>query len=105
MDGNRLGKLDGVRVQCVACLPDGRTILAADTHKRVRAYVFDELQDSVPMYVTVYGNCFLSVSICVNYLLLLLLLLCAGIHAKGASERLLCQRDGLGWFERELVQR
>ena len=38
-------------------------------------------------------------------LLLLLLLLCAGIHAKGASERLLCQRDGLGWFKRELVQR
>jgi len=23
------------------------------------------------------------------------------IHAKGASERLLCQRDRLGWFERE----
>jgi len=35
----------------------------------------------------------------------LLLLLCAGIRAKGASERLLCQRDGLGWFERELAQR
>jgi len=33
------------------------------------------------------------------------LLLCTGIHAKEASERLLCQRDGLGWFEREMVQR
>jgi len=39
-----------------------------------------------------------------NYLLLWLLL-CTGIHAKGASERLLCQREGLGWFERQLVQR
>ena len=37
--------------------------------------------------------------------LVLLLLLFAGIHAKKASQRLLCQRDGLGWFERELVQR
>ena len=55
MDGNRLGKLDGVRVQCVACLPDNKTVLAADTHKRVRAYVFDELQDSVPMLVV--GRC------------------------------------------------
>ena len=34
-----------------------------------------------------------------------LLLLCTGIHAKGASEKLLCQRDGLARFERELVQR
>ena len=51
LDGNRLGKLDGVRVQCVACLPDNKTVLAADTHKRVRAYVFDDQQDSTPMYV------------------------------------------------------
>jgi len=29
------------------------------------------------------------------------LLLYAGIHAKGTSERLLCQHDGLGWFERQ----
>jgi len=37
--------------------------------------------------------------------LLLLLPLYAGIHVKGASERLLYQRDGLGWLERQLVQR
>jgi len=49
LDGNRLGRLDGVRVQCVACLRDNKTVLAADTHKRVRAYDFDELHDSTPM--------------------------------------------------------
>ena len=49
LDGNRQAKLDGVRVQCVACLPDNKTVLAADTHKRVRAYDFDELQDSTQM--------------------------------------------------------
>ena len=27
------------------------------------------------------------------------------VCAKGASERFLCQHDGLGWLERELVQR
>ena len=35
----------------------------------------------------------------------LLLMMYAGIHAKRDSERLLCQRDGLGWLERQLVQR
>jgi len=53
VDGNRVSKLDGVRVQCVACLPDNRTVLAADAHKRVRAYVFDDQQDSTLVYVIV----------------------------------------------------
>ena len=35
----------GVRVQCLACLPDGKTVLAADTHHRVRSYNFDEPTD------------------------------------------------------------
>jgi len=60
LDGNRLGKLDGVRVQCVACLPDNKTVLAADTHKRVRAYVFDEPQDSTLVYVSVLMAAWLS---------------------------------------------
>ena len=43
----------------------------------------------------------LTLTGCNDNSLVLFLLLCAGIHAKEASERFLCQRDRLRWFERE----
>lgn len=45
LDGNVLDSWEGVRVQCLACQKDGRTVLASDTHQRIRAYNFDELTD------------------------------------------------------------
>ncbi|XP_061173975.1 WD repeat-containing protein 26-like [Saccostrea echinata] len=45
LDGNVLDSWEGVRVQCIACQNDGKTVLAADTHHRVRGYNFDELAD------------------------------------------------------------
>jgi len=36
---------EGVRVQCVAYRKDGKSILAADTHHRIRSYNFDDLSD------------------------------------------------------------
>ena len=36
---------EGVRVQCVGCQADGKNVLAADTHHRIRGYNFDELTD------------------------------------------------------------
>jgi len=43
--GSVLNSWEGVRVQCLAQRSDGRTVLAADTHHRLRSYNFDELTD------------------------------------------------------------
>ncbi|KAK0181661.1 hypothetical protein PV327_003928 [Microctonus hyperodae] len=45
MDGNILDSWEGVRVKCLWCRSDGKTVLAADTHHRIRGYNFDELCD------------------------------------------------------------
>ncbi len=41
--GTVLDTKEGVRVQAMAYRKDSRTILAADTHHRVRSYVLDEI--------------------------------------------------------------
>ncbi|XP_035528956.1 WD repeat-containing protein 26 [Morone saxatilis] len=45
LDGNLLDSWEGVRVQCLWCLSDGRTVLASDTHQRIRGYNFEDLTD------------------------------------------------------------
>ncbi|XP_041353510.1 WD repeat-containing protein 26-like [Gigantopelta aegis] len=45
MDGTVLDNWEGVRVQCLACQNDMKTVLAADAHNRIRAYNFDDLTD------------------------------------------------------------
>ncbi|KAM7300151.1 WD repeat-containing protein 26 isoform X1 [Ixodes scapularis] len=45
LDGNVLDSWEGVRVQGLFCRKDGRTVLAADSHHRIRGYVFDDLTD------------------------------------------------------------
>lgn len=46
MDGNILENWDGVRVNGLHCRQDGKTVLASDTHHRIRSYVFEESQDA-----------------------------------------------------------
>lgn len=45
LDGNLLDSWEGVRVQCLWCLNDGKTVLASDTHQRIRGYNFEDLTD------------------------------------------------------------
>ncbi|XP_026140527.1 WD repeat-containing protein 26-like isoform X1 [Carassius auratus] len=45
LDGNLLDSWEGVRVQCLWCVSDGRTVLASDTHQRIRGYNFEDLTD------------------------------------------------------------
>lgn len=45
LDGQILDTWEGVRVQCLWCKSDGKTVLAADTHHRIRGYIFEELND------------------------------------------------------------
>ncbi|ODN03641.1 WD repeat-containing protein 26 [Orchesella cincta] len=40
LDGNVLDSWEGVRVQSLGYRQDGKTVLAADTHNRIRGYVF-----------------------------------------------------------------
>ncbi|XP_046898279.1 WD repeat-containing protein 26 [Hypomesus transpacificus] len=45
LDGHLLDSWEGVRVQCLSCLGDTRTVLASDTHQRIRGYNFEDLTD------------------------------------------------------------
>ncbi|XP_032818606.1 WD repeat-containing protein 26-like isoform X1 [Petromyzon marinus] len=45
LEGNVLDSWEGVRVQCLCCVGDGKTVLASDTHQRIRGYNFEELTD------------------------------------------------------------
>jgi WD40 repeat protein len=45
MDGNVLDSWEGVRVQCLSCSKDNKSVLASDTHQRIRGYNFEELTD------------------------------------------------------------
>jgi hypothetical protein len=44
--GTVIDSWEGVRVQCLNYRADGKHILAADTHHRVRSYNFEELSDT-----------------------------------------------------------
>ena len=41
-----LEQWEGVRVCGLHCLKDGKTVLAADSHNRIRTYNFEDLSDS-----------------------------------------------------------
>ncbi|XP_017490651.1 PREDICTED: WD repeat-containing protein 26-like, partial [Rhagoletis zephyria] len=45
LEGNIVDNWEGVRVQCLAYKKDGRVVLAADTHYRIRGYNFEEVND------------------------------------------------------------
>ena len=45
LDGNVLDSWEGVRVQCLGCQLDNKTVYASDTHQRIRGYNFDDLTD------------------------------------------------------------
>jgi hypothetical protein len=63
---------EGVRVQSMAFQVDGKYVLAADTHHRIRGYNFDELTDFNNTYVnnilTLKAEGFIKRSLCkINY--------------------------------------
>ncbi|KXJ06218.1 WD repeat-containing protein 26, partial [Exaiptasia diaphana] len=46
LDGNVLDSWEGVRINALHCQDDGKTVLAADTQKRLRSYNFEDLHDN-----------------------------------------------------------
>jgi len=45
LEGSVLDSWEGVRVQCLTYSKDGKSVLASDTHHRIRGYDFDDLLD------------------------------------------------------------
>ncbi|XP_075591416.1 WD repeat-containing protein 26 [Dermatophagoides farinae] len=45
LNGTVIDSWEGVRVMCLAYKNDGKTVLAADTHHRIRGYNFEDLTD------------------------------------------------------------
>lgn len=45
LDGNVMDSWEGVRVHCLACQRDNKTVYASDSHQRIRGYNFDDLTD------------------------------------------------------------
>lgn len=49
IDGTVLDQWDGIRVNSLHFMSDNKTVLAADTHNRIRAYVFDNPRSEYEM--------------------------------------------------------
>ena len=45
LEGHIIESWEGVRVQCLSYLTDGKTVLASDTHHRIRGYQLEDEQD------------------------------------------------------------
>uniref|UniRef100_A0AAQ4QIK4 WD repeat-containing protein 26 n=1 Tax=Gasterosteus aculeatus aculeatus TaxID=481459 RepID=A0AAQ4QIK4_GASAC len=56
MDGNLLDSWEGVRVQCLWCLSDGRTVLASDTHQRILTPITG-WSNQQPLLLLIVGVC------------------------------------------------
>ncbi|OQR77272.1 WD repeat-containing protein 26-like [Tropilaelaps mercedesae] len=44
-DGNIVDSWEGIRIVSLRCLADGKTVLAADNHRRIRKYCTDDMQE------------------------------------------------------------
>ncbi|XP_051900926.1 WD repeat-containing protein 26-like [Pristis pectinata] len=89
LDGNVLDSWEGVRVQCLWCLNDGKTILASDTHQRIRGYNFEELTDR---NIVQEDHPIMSFTVSRNGRLALLNVATQGVHLWDLQDRVLLQK-------------
>lgn len=89
LDGNVLDSWEGVRVQCLWCLGDGKTILASDTHQRIRAYNFEELTDR---NIVQEDHPIMSFTVSKNGRLALLNVATQGVHLWDLQDRVLVRK-------------
>ncbi|XP_022704734.1 WD repeat-containing protein 26-like [Varroa jacobsoni] len=60
ISGQVLDHWEGVRLQGLQCLSDGRTVLGADSHNRIKGYNFDYMQDE---HIVVEDHSIMSFSV------------------------------------------
>ncbi|KAM6935770.1 WD repeat-containing protein 26 [Lycodopsis pacificus] len=89
MDGNLLDSWEGVRVQCLWCLSDGRTVLASDTHQRIRGYNFEDLTDK---NIVQEDHPIMSFTVSKNGRLALLNVATQGVHLWDLQDRVLVRK-------------
>uniref|UniRef100_A0A8C8H630 WD repeat-containing protein 26 n=1 Tax=Oncorhynchus tshawytscha TaxID=74940 RepID=A0A8C8H630_ONCTS len=89
LDGNLLDSWEGVRVQCLWCVGDGRTVLASDTHQRIRVidlcceFLFYRVQEDHPI---------MSFTVSKNGRLALLNVATQGVHLWDLQDRVLVRK-------------
>ncbi|XP_031339856.1 WD repeat-containing protein 26 isoform X1 [Photinus pyralis] len=89
MEGNILDTWEGVRVNCLWCRQDGKSVLASDTHHRIRSYNFDELCDN---NVLQEEHPIMAFSVDRNDRLALLNVATQGVHLWDLQDRCLVRR-------------
>uniref|UniRef100_A0A672T1P7 WD repeat-containing protein 26 n=1 Tax=Sinocyclocheilus grahami TaxID=75366 RepID=A0A672T1P7_SINGR len=89
LDGNLLESWEGVRVQCLWCLADGRTVLASDTHQRIRGYSFEDLTDR---NIVQEDHPIMSFTVSKNGRLALLNVATQGVHLWDLQDRVLVRK-------------
>lgn len=89
LDGNLLDSWEGVRVQCLWCLGDTRTVLASDTHQRIRGYNFEDLTDR---NIVQEDHPVMSFTVSKNGRLALLNVATQGVHLWDLQDRVLVRK-------------
>uniref|UniRef100_A0AAY4BQU3 WD repeat-containing protein 26 n=1 Tax=Denticeps clupeoides TaxID=299321 RepID=A0AAY4BQU3_9TELE len=89
LEGNLLDSWEGVRVQCLWCLSDGRTVLASDTHQRIRGYNFEDLTDR---NIVQEDHPIMSFTVSKNGRLALLNVATQGVHLWDLQDRVLVRK-------------
>ncbi|XP_039973024.1 WD repeat-containing protein 26 [Xiphias gladius] len=89
LDGNLLDSWEGVRVQCLWCVSDGRTVLASDTHRRIRGYNFEDLTDR---NIVKEDRPIMSFTVSKNGRLALLNVAYQGVHLWDLQDRVLVRK-------------
>uniref|UniRef100_A0A8C1S8Y0 WD repeat-containing protein 26 n=1 Tax=Cyprinus carpio TaxID=7962 RepID=A0A8C1S8Y0_CYPCA len=89
LDGNLLDSWEGVRVQCLWCVNDGRTVLASDTHQRIRGYNFEDLTDR---NIVQEDHPIMSFTVSKNGRLALLNVATQGVHLWDLQDRVLVRK-------------
>jgi WD40 repeat protein len=89
IDGNVLDTWEGVRVQCLCYKKDGKTVLAGDTHHRIRGYNFEDLTDS---NLIQEDHSIMSFTCSENGRLLLLNVATQGVHLWDLQDRCLIRK-------------
>uniref|UniRef100_A0A8C5HU09 WD repeat-containing protein 26 n=1 Tax=Gouania willdenowi TaxID=441366 RepID=A0A8C5HU09_GOUWI len=89
LDGKMSDPWEGVRVQCLWCLSDGGTVLASDTHQRIRGYNFEDLTDR---NIVQEDHPIMSFTVSKNGRLALLNVATQGVHLWDLQDRVLVRK-------------
>jgi len=90
LDGNVLDSWEGVRVHSLAYRHDGKTVLAADSHNRVRGYTFDT--QNTDFHIFKEDSQIMSFSMDKNDRLCLLNAATQGVHLWDIEDRILIRK-------------